>query len=85
MQLLPAAQRSGRLRAGVRGVRRPAAGVLGAGLGAGRTHVQVRLDRGTGICVFAEPLDASRPRPGDTLLVRIEAVDEDLPDTLFAR
>lgn len=46
---------------------------------------RVRLDRGTGICVFAEPLDASRPRPGDTLLVRIEAVDEDLPDTLFAR
>lgn len=46
---------------------------------------RVRLDRGTGICVFAEPLDASRARMGDTLLVRIEAVDEDLPDTLFAR
>ena len=45
---------------------------------------RVRLDRGTGIAVFVEPLDASRPRMGDTLLVRIEAVDEDMPDALFA-
>lgn len=37
---------------------------------------RVRLDRGTGICVLAEPLDGSRRWRDDVLVVRIEAVDE---------
>ena len=42
----------------------------------------VRLDVGTGVCVWAEVLDGTYA--GDTHDLRIEAVDEPMPDALFA-
>ncbi|WP_369253537.1 hypothetical protein [Geodermatophilus amargosae] len=43
----------------------------------------VRLDVQTGVCVWAEALDGTSA--GDTHDVRIEAVDEPMPDDLFPR
>ncbi len=42
---------------------------------------RVRLDAGTGVCVRTEELDGSRPGSGHDL--RIEAVDQPVPDTPF--
>lgn len=47
------------------------------------TRFRVRMDRGTGLCVAVEPLDATRSVEGDRLDVAIEAVDEPFPDDLF--
>ncbi|WP_019806905.1 hypothetical protein [Saccharomonospora halophila] len=44
---------------------------------------RVRLDVATGVCVSTEELGGSRPGRGHD--VRIEAVDESMPDTLFTR
>ncbi|WP_019814058.1 hypothetical protein [Saccharomonospora saliphila] len=44
---------------------------------------RVRLDVATGVCVYTEELGGSRPGAGHD--VRIEAVDEPMPDSLFAR
>ncbi|MGY1693390.1 MULTISPECIES: hypothetical protein [unclassified Geodermatophilus] len=43
----------------------------------------VRLDVATGVCVWAEPLDGTYA--GETHDLRIEAVDERMPDDLFSR
>lgn len=48
------------------------------------TAFRIRLDRATGICVLVETLDGS-PRWRDTYTARIEAVDENPPDSLFDR
>ena len=44
---------------------------------------RVRVDAGTGVCVLTEQLGG--PTPGQGHDLRIEAVDEPMPDALFAR
>jgi hypothetical protein len=47
------------------------------------TAHRVRLDLGTGICVLTEELGGSHAGAGHDL--RLESVDEPLPDALFRR